>query len=241
MNMPQQAPIGVVFTPAALERCFLVADVFDACFGEPWTEYGLLGLAFAEDPYHVVACPLLPGQRIANTSMHQPGCDVIRMRREVESLSEQVGRTLVPISFVHRHPGVCDMSATDHAFLESVFLEQVSTVLTHRNVRMLDSHDLACDCLPRSRKDSDSSSEGKRLAADIEYSVAFSLIVNKEREHAIHAAEKRWCPVCGRAQVSQVPAALIRSTKRPLTRRERLRLQVELEAEIRAKVRFEEG
>ena len=232
---------SVTFEPAALARCFLLADVFDACFREPRTEYGLLGLAFADDPYRVVLCPLLPGQHVTNGSVHQAGHDVALMRREVESLSQQAGRKLVPIAFVHRHPAGCGMSDIDRTFLESVFVEQVSTVVTHRATRLLKPSDLACDCLLRSHKGLDSRSDDKLVAAEIEYSVAFSLIVNRKREHSIHTVEKRWCPVCDRAQVSQVPAVLVRSTKRPLTRHERLRMLFELEAEIRAKVIHEEG
>lgn len=123
------------------------------------------------------------------------------------------------------------MSETDRTFLTEVFLNQVSTLSTCRAVRALDPDQLACSCLAEAH--------GKPLAAEVEFSVAFSLVVNRKREHSICAAERIWCPVCGRSEDSLAPAALIRPTARPLTRRERVRMQVGLKAEIKAKVVFE--
>jgi hypothetical protein len=71
----------------------------------------------------------------------------------------------------------------------------------------------------------------------VELGVGFGLIVNAHQEHSIRAVEKRYCPVCGRADACLAPAAVIQPA-RTLTSQERLRLCVELEHEIRRKMIF---
>jgi hypothetical protein len=115
------------FEPEALERCYATAGIVDECFGHPPFEYALLGLAPATDPLRVVATPLLPRQRVTPSSVEQPGRGVFAMRREIEALSERQGRQLVPICFIHRHPGSCNPSLIDLDFLTGPLLRQLST------------------------------------------------------------------------------------------------------------------
>ena len=100
------------FDREALERCYEVARVLDEDFDRPMTEYALLGLARASDPLRVIATPLLPRQRVTPASVEQRGSGVLAMRREIEATSAQLGEPLVPITFVHRHPGCWRSAAT---------------------------------------------------------------------------------------------------------------------------------
>ena len=77
------------------------------------------------------------------------------------------------------------------------------------------------------------------MPRQIDYGLAFSLVVNREREHAIEAALKQWCPVCQRPSVSLVPARLRLSGVSELTGAERRRLQRALSVEIEAKLQFD--
>ena len=67
----------------AFARCFAAADILAERYGEEKSEYSLIGLAAVDDPFRVLATPLLPGQRVTRSSVDQSGHDVLRMRREI--------------------------------------------------------------------------------------------------------------------------------------------------------------
>ena len=75
--------------PLALEKCFLVADVLADRHGEPYLEYGLVGLADQRNPFHVVTTLILPGQEITSASVYQSGLDVFRLREYVFELRKR--------------------------------------------------------------------------------------------------------------------------------------------------------
>jgi len=228
------------FDPIALERCFMTAEILEACFDEPHLEYGLLALARADNPFHVVETPLLFGQQVTTCSVHQAGYDVLRMREEVDALSIRRGERLIPIALVHRHPGACGMSLVDERFLLDVLINQVSTVFVRETFYLAKEGDFGCDCLGSQLQDT-SPGDSVTLCTAVwcEYSVAFSVIVNKRREHSIDAAVRRWCPVCWKSRTSLAPAAMLLSPEPPLGRLAYRRLQSRLEAEIKAKIAFD--
>jgi len=231
-------PLG--FEPLALERCFLVSDILHDDFGEPHAEYALLGLSTDADPFHVVATPLLPGQRVTRSTVEQPGRQVLRMRDEIEALSSRMRRQLLPIAFIHRHPRRCDASRIDDEFLRGVFLDQVSTVVSFEEVYAAGDRSGPCGCPDTQRLLREAASRGEDPPAlPGEIGIAFSLIVNREREHRLYAARKRSCPSCDRVEVRDVPARLAMDPQRYATAGDRAALRRQLSEEIAEKVHFD--
>ena len=232
-------PLTLTFEPKALERCFLVADIMDEVYGEPHVEYGLLGVAQASRPFHVIETPMLTGQSVTGSSVDQSGINVLRMRREIQELSRQLGAPLVPISFIHRHPNACTPSKVDEEFLTGVFIDQISTAYTFQESFRGELVDCLCErCAASLTAQSSSVLRPRTSAVELEYAVCFSLIVNKERQHSIFAARKQFCPACGAGQVHLVPARMEVAPQRALTADDRGELRNALVLEIEAKVEF---
>jgi len=224
----------------AMERCFIVADILADVYGQDYTEYGLIGLAKQSEPFHIVATPLLHGQQVTDLSVYQAGYDVFRLRDEMDILSKRLGQPLVPIAFIHRHPSSCGMSIIDEQFLTEVFVNQVSTVVTLQEMRIIKPGEFDCSCAEMERLSSqnkETKSFGRQVK--IEYGVCFSIIINRDRQFSIDAAKKEWCPFCNKSQVSLASADLRENQKRSLTEEERKKLRKQLEVEIEAKLRFE--
>lgn len=219
----------------ALARCFATADVLAEQYGEENSEYALLGLAAQDNPLRVIATPLLPGQRVTRSSVDQSGHDVLRMRREIGALSARMGLRLVPIAFVHRHPGACDASALDRKFLTGVFIDQVSTAVGWQEMIAIGPGQPPCRCAGMQRRWREAFERGAPRSLPIEHALCFSLIVNRDREHRIYAARAEICPLCGRRSVQQVPARLAPVEALSLSTRQRRAL----EAEIAKKVVFD--
>jgi hypothetical protein len=228
------------FDRLALERCYLVAEILRDEFDEPLAEYGLVGLADEASPLRVLATPLLVGQSVTSASVEQPGLQVLRMRDEMEMLARRLRRRLVPIAFIHRHPSCCDASVTDEDFLRGVFVDQVSTVVSFEEVRRLDPADPPCDCpgVERLLRDS-AGGGGAPVLLRSGYSIAFSLIVNAERDHRLYAVRKETCPLCGRSAVREVPARIDPDPRSPLSDGDRAAMRAPLALEIEAKIRFD--
>ena len=121
MSTLDRPNLGLSFEPEALERCYAVADVLEEVYDRPYLEYGLIGLAARSRPFHVVATPLLAGQDVSAGSVYQSGHNVLFMRHEVGALSKRLRLCLVPIVFIHRHPGDCRPSMIDNEFLAGTF------------------------------------------------------------------------------------------------------------------------
>ena len=194
---------------SALEPCFGLADTLAERYGLPFVEYGFLGLASDDAPLSVIYSILLPGQAVSDQSVYVPGRQVFgSLRREVDALSEQVGQSLVPIAFIHRHPTAdLSLSEIDREFLMHSFLNQVAAVVTFREGLPPDvAMDGPCTC----RTPSGQRSVIPWLSDPVlaEYALAFSLIVHRQRGLAVYAARKVWCPRCGRPQTHMVPAAV---------------------------------
>jgi len=231
--------VRLSFDPLALERCYLVADILDDEFAEPYLEYGLLGLADESNPLRVVATPLLVGQSVTAGSVEQPGRQVLRMRDEMELLSHLMRRRLVPIAFIHRHPSSCDASLTDDEFLRGVFIDQVSTVVSFREVRWIDASDPPCACPVVRRLFRCSLGDGSDLVElQSEFGMAFSLIVNRERDHRLYAVRKETCPFCDESAVSDVAARIDPDPRSPASELDRAAMRSRLVQEIRAKISF---
>lgn len=240
MGPPEQSELLLAFDPVALERCFLIAEILDEdCPAGP-IEYALLGLASAENPFHVIVTPLLPGQRVTAASVDQPGHAVLRMRREIETLSSQMQRRLVPIAFVHRHPRQCDASAIDEAFLTGVWIDQVATLVSFEELRPVTLDDFSCRCAEfnaHGRRREANGRDLERIRVDV--GVCFSLIVNGLGEHRLYAARKDRCSRCGESAVRQVPARLLLDHSRVISEPEREAIRKSLSEEIEAKIEFQ--
>lgn len=236
----RDAEVVLKFDPLALERCYLVADILNDEFGEPFVEYGLLGLADQARPFHVVATPLLVGQSVTAARVEQPGRQVLRMRDEMERLGHRMQRTLVPITFIHRHPGGCDASITDEVFLEGVFVDQVSTVVSFEEIRPVDEANPPCLCVGLQRLLRDFRGDGNGgVEIRCEYSIALSLIVNRERGHRLYAVRKTRCGFCGQSAVSYVPARIDPDSLSPVSEQDRAAMRIPLQEEIQAKISFD--
>jgi hypothetical protein len=232
-------PIILSIEPEALERCYRVADFMEQVYGDPLVEYGMLGLAHPSRPLHVVETPLLPGQSVTGSSVFQSGADVLRMRREILVLSRKRRAPLIPITFIHRHPGDCRPSSIDDEFLSTVFIDQISTAQTFR--KSVEGHwnDYLCqNCVTKLPSQSRRSPQCNKSKFEVEYALCCSLIVNKEREHSLSAVAKQFCPACDASQLRFVPAKMEVRPNRPLTSRERDQLWKVLAIEIEAKVQF---
>lgn len=228
------------FEPEALERCFVAADVLDDVYDQPHLEYALLGLAAQSRPFHVVATLLLAGQDVSVGGVYQSGHNVLSMRHEIIALSKHLKVPLVPVAFVHRHPGACQPSIIDDEFLIGVFLDQTSTVVSLKETRTVSADDPHYACLDgrKARQRSDPNS-ARRMKREVEFSIAFSLIVNKGRDHYLYAVRKERCRFCSEDRIRFVPAKLAVSPDRALSQQERNQIRVELKSEVAAKLRFE--
>jgi hypothetical protein len=242
MTSHLEPEVQLSFDPWALERCYLVADILNCDFDAPFMEYALLGLSTESNPFHVVATPLLPGQRVTSATVEQPGRQVLRMRREIETLSKRVRQQLLPITFIHRHPGGCDASRIDDAFLRGVFIDQVATVISFEDVRAVEATEHHRDCPELQRHLRESSIDGRgRAAMRSEYGIAFSLIVNRKRGHRLYGVRKSTCASCGRDAVRYIPAQLAEDSHCWISPLDRALLRRRLEEEIRAKISFKRG
>ena len=242
MTTQLDSEVRLSFDPCALERCYLVADILHDEFEAPYMEYGLLGLSAESNPFHVVATPLLPGQRVTSATLEQPGRQVLRMRREIEMLSKRMRQQLLPITFIHRHPGACNASRTDHEFLRGVFIDQVATVISFEEVRVVEAAEHHRDCPEIQRHFRESSADGRgavELRSDC--GVAFSLIVNRRREHRLYGVRKSTCASCGRAEVDSISARLAQDSRGWISLLDRALLRRRLLEEIEAKISFERG
>ncbi len=217
-----------------------MADILAEVYDEPYTEYGLIGLGTQSRPFHVVATPLLPGQRNTIASVYQSGYNVFRLRREMHFLSERLGQSLVPIAFIHRHPGGCGMSSIDEEFLTGPFVDQVLTVVALSERKIIQPGDFNCGCeeieglIQQNLK-----GNAERKSVTIDYGVCFSIIVNREREFSIYAAREQFCPFCEKATVRLVPATLHINPGDQPTEDKLRKLRSQLEVEIEAKLEFE--
>ena len=225
----------------AIERCFLVAEILSAKYGRDYTEYGLLGLSLRERPFHVIATPLLPGQTVTAGSVHQSGHHVFRLKNEMCELSKKLGQPLMPITFIHRHPGACDLSSIDEEFLTKVFIDQVATTQNLREVRVVEPAGFQCGCRESEQYSLRIQRNAKSLKpVTVEYGVCFSIVVNGEHQYSVVAAKKRWCPFCHSSRAALIDAKLEVVSSRKLTSRQSKQLRKELEVEIEAKVAFED-
>jgi len=234
--------VQLSFDPWALERCYLVADILYNDFDAPYLEYALLGLSTESNPLHVVATPLLPGQRVTSATVEQPGRQVLRMRREIEMLSKRMRQQLLPITFIHRHPAGCDASPTDDAFIRGVFVDQVATIVSFKDATVVETAEHRSHCPEMQRHFRESSLGGRRLVRlRSEVGLAFSLIVNRKREHRLYGVRKRTCASCGRDEVDYIPARLAQDSHCWISSLDRALLRRRLEGEIRAKISFKRG
>ena len=216
----------------AFARCFAAADILAEQYGKEKSEYALIGLAAEDDPLRVIATPLLPGQRVTRSSVDQSGHDVLRMRREIGALSDRMGLRLVPIAFVHRHPGACDASALDRKFLTGVFIDQVSTAVGWHEVIAIGPGQPPCRCAEMQRRWREAFERGSPGSLTIEYALCFSLIVNRNRDHCIYAARADFCPLCSRRSVREVPARLAPVEAISLSTGQRRALEAEIAEKI---------
>lgn len=227
------------FEPEALERCYVVADILEEVYDFPYLEYGLIGLAARSRPFHVVATPLLAGQDVSGGSVYQSGHNVLSMRREISALSRRLRLPLILATFVHRHPLSCRPSAIDDEFLAGTFVDQVSTAVSFKEVRRVTAGDPHYTCLDGARMSQRTRTHGARdLAVEVEFSIAFSLIVNKDRDHHVYAVRNERCQYCTEDRIRFVPAELAVSPESSLSQQKRNQIRVELELEIAAKLRF---
>lgn len=231
------APLKLTIEPTALERCFLVADIFEEKYAEKTVEYGLIGLARQSRPFHVIETPLLPGQTVSSSCVVQSGHNVIRLRRTIDQYSRERKETLVPICFIHRHPGSCDPSYVDFEFLTGVFIDQVASLLTFRQPRWAASTDLLCHC--RSNHPivgSSTPGDDTEALIDVELAVCFSLIVNNLREHSLRAVCKEFCPHCAAAYVRPITAEIRAAPMHQLSEHQLLTLKSDLAREIETEI-----
>ncbi len=225
-------------SPAALERCFLTADILAQLYEQPHAEYGLLGLAAESSPLQIIATPLLH-QFVTSASVYQPGSEFLSLRREIEILSKRHGSALVPIAFIHRHPGQCFLSSVDEEFLTGTLIDQVAAVVTFREIRNIRPREFACRCMRTMAHNGRNKRNSQPAKAfRIEYGLCFSIVVNSKRDFAVYAARKQWCPFCEKPAVSIVPAALRIRPQRQLDQKEQQKLKSLLEVEIEAKIKF---
>lgn len=236
MNMRRKYVLYI--DACAMERIFLTGQCLQDS-GLKFTEYGLIGLAErSELPFHVISTPLLTGQQVNACSVHQAGFQVLSMRREIENMSVRLNKDLIPVAFIHKHPGFLGMSFTDYNFLVTTFADQVSSciALPYKG-RFLQSR-FKCQC-----EEKEKNIFGIILGRNAEslnkiyYSMSYSIIVNRDR-FAIYAARKIWCARCGHSTVNIVPAKLIVKPRRKLTASEKESIRRELEPEIRAKIKL---
>jgi hypothetical protein len=238
MRSSAERPYTLSFTPAAWQTCFLVADIL-ANRGKPWAEYGAVGLATRSHPLHVVKTVLLPRQRVNAGLVYQPGRAVLALRDEIDALSRRMRTALVPVTFVHRHIGACFMSRTDEEFLFSTFSDQLSTVLTFTESWTIGPGGFGCCCPAARHLCRQWQRNGhQQLGVRMDFGLAFSLIVNQDRDYGIYAVRTDTTPCCGRLRKRLVPAAVALDSGGELAepQRQRLRRAVEIEADVKITV-----
>jgi len=223
------------FEPAALERCFLVAELLDAQCGRP-IEYGLLGLASPTRPFHVVATPLLCGQEGTETTVRQSGRAVLQMHREIETLAEQLACRLMPIVFVHRHPGSCHISDTDDEFLTTTFIDQVSAAAFSLGMESVAAEpSLRAVLQPSASRPGCAHLRTNEVEPEVGVT-CFGLIVNRFRQYCLYAVYREFCPLCRGSRVGYVPCRLAVRPDRPLADDEQQSLRPALEIEMQEKI-----
>jgi hypothetical protein len=224
--------------PVALERCFQAIGVLDELFGQPALEFGMLGLATRARPLQVVATPLLLDQEVSAIEVYQRGHSVIAMRAEIAALAARLSEPVIPITFIHRHPGECFASETDREFLRRVFINHVAPLVAFRGGRTRPRGAEWCVCEPQGRG---RTRRGRNHPAcvrrPVEYSYAFSLIINEERARRLYAVRQDTCLVCSIQRLSEVPAELTIAPDRRLSAAERHCIRTQLRDEIVAKIR----
>ena len=231
--MTRRSKYILSITPAALERCFMVADILAQDYERPYTEYGLIGLALESAPLHIVETPLLY-QQVSGGSVYQPSCEFFKLRREIQILSEKYDAPLVLSSFIHRHPMQCFLSLLDQNFLER-FVDHTAATVTFREARKKQIRGFPCRCF---RKNKQAKNRKPAEELTVEYALGFSIIVNREREFAIYAVRKRYCPLCEKSTVKRVSAALKVQPEYQLSHEEKANLRKQLETEVEAKIKF---
>lgn len=238
--MAAKLPLKRVLTisPTAFEKCFLVAEALDQQFAPSRLEYGLIGLASASRPLHVLTTVLLPGQQVTPGSVYQPGINVMRLREEIGSLSCRWEQDLCPTVFVHRHPHAVGMSCIDRQFLTGTLIDQISTGVVLEEEWTAESFWPLCEC-PKAVKWTRARTENTRQKLRVSCGLAFSLIVNHKRDFSIDAAVKTWCPFCRKTSVRVEQAALEVRPYRPLGRRQRRDMLCHLRAELADKMQIE--
>ena len=68
--------------------------------------------------------------------------------------------------------------------------------------------------------------------------MAFSLIVNRKRDHRLYAVRKARCPVCGHSVVTDVPALIDPDPRPPASELDRAAMRSRLVQEIQTKISF---
>ncbi len=229
-------------TPEAMERCYVAGEILRNVLDAPDLEYGLIGLADWSHPLHVIATPLLPGQRVSSGEVYQAGHAVLRMRREIGMLSKQTGLRLVPTMFIHRHLHRTEASHVDHEFLTTVFIDQVSTVVRFRDTSRPGVRAVCRRCMAKEPGLERPSESFHRPTAECrEYGIAASLIVNLQRNHSLYAVRKERCSNCDEYYTTYLPAVLRVTPQQALGDSMLEGLRKTLRAEIKAKVSFEQG
>lgn len=231
-------PYKVIVSPLIMEEWFIIAEILAESYDRPYVEYGLVGLTTLKTPFRIAATCLLPDQKVSSVSVYQSGRDMFNLRKEVRLLSKKAGERLIQTVFIHRHPGSCDMSSTDIEFVTTTFSDLVSAVQVFKEKRQPDPDELDCYCFhkkPGSKKDAVSTGDDM----EVEFSVCFSIIVNRERDYSINAARKTWCPICQRPAVRLVPAELEKKSDTQVSDSQLKKLKSRLELEIENKIMFE--
>ena len=119
----------------------------------------------------------------------------------------------------------------------TTFSDTVSSLLWFKKIRKLNIEDFDCDCL-RLRNPERGVLESNQICRKaIEYSMCFSLVVNRERMAELTVVEKRYCAYCGTPSVRIENAKVCISPKERLSSRQLQRLRRALEVEIEAKVK----
>jgi hypothetical protein len=231
--------LSLSIDPSAFERCFVTGQILAEDYEQAGMEFGLLGLSALDDPLHVLATLLLSGQRVTPVSVEQSGHAVLHMRREIAALSNRMGRQLVATTFIHNHNGSPDASITDDEFLTGPFVDQVSTAVAFVEVLPVNTADLHCDCATgelcwRERVANSLYPDMVR----IEFSLAFSLIITRQRDHRLYAARKDHCTQCRRSRVRFVPARLALDATQLISNAELEAMRELLRREIAEKVEF---
>ena len=127
------------------------------------------------------------------------------------------------------------MSSLDKDFLMNTFIDHAAATFTFREARKNQIRGFPCCCF---RKNKQAKNRKPAEEFTVEYALGFSIIVNREREFAIYAVSKRYCPLCEKSTVKRVPAALKIQPEYQLSHEEKANLRKQLETEVEAKIKF---